>query len=642
METSALEEYIENKYYDLMMEVADKNRTSICEIDYNDIQEYIDETELEEAYQLIDEILNLETEDKNKIFPKIINTPTTHTISMLDSQDVGSFINTTAMIKSITNTKPEMTRAAFVCDNCKTIQKRSVEEEGIIIPPTLCPKCGKKTSFTLRYGSCLVKNIRYLQLEEPLELRRNGGVSPSFNARIEGHMASAGYDLKVGDIVDIAGKFELQHNTKYPGDYNFNIDLKSITPHNKSFQSENLTSEDIEAIQKLSKDPHIFERLTHSIAPKVIGYNEIKQGLVLQQFGSVESEDGERNTIHILLIGDPGVAKTLFLDSICEVSPKSVRTGTGSTEAGLTATVTKDEMTGQYVAIAGAAVLADNGILAMDEYDKLSSDNQKSLNEPMESGLVSITKASISTQLSARANYLCAANPLYSRFSKQKPINVQIDIPESTLTRFDIIFVIEDEIDAEKDFNLMKSILRKEKNKCEYDIIPTDLLMKYIVYAKENIKPKLSDEAVDYISRYYSDARQFVKDDDEAVPITNRNGMGIGRLAIARAKSELREVVTVEDVKSVIDIINYSWYTMGLDLSTAGSLGSGTTEKDIRIIGALEEQIHDFYTEFGNFNFSYDIVSEITDNVMLELDVSLEEVNKVYNLALQNCKKSYL
>ena len=215
-----------------------------------------------------------------------------------------------------------------------------------------------------------------------------------------------------------------------------------------------------------------------------------------------------------------------------------------------------------------------------------------------------------------------------------------IDIPESTLTRFDIIFVIEDVIDAEKDYDLMKSILRKEKNKSNYDIIPTDLLMKYIVYAKENVKPHLSDEAVEYIAQYYSDARQFVKDDDEAVPISNRNGMGIGRLAIARAKSELREIVTVEDVKSVIDIINYSWYTMGLDLSNAGSLGSGTTEKDIRIITALEEQITDFYEEYGNFNFSSDDVGEIKDNVMFELGASLEEVNKVYNQAFLNCKKS--
>ena len=640
MEISKLEEYVENRYYDFMLEVADKNRTSICEIDYNHIKEYVAETELEDAYKIIDEILNLETQDKNKIFPRIINAPTTHSISMLDSQDVGSFISTTAMIKSITNTKPELVRAVFICDNCKNGQDRNVEEDGKIVPPTICPRCGKQTKFELRYGGSLVKNVRYLQLEEPLELRRNSGVSPSFNARIEGHMASAEYDLKVGDIVDIAGKFELQHNPKYAGEYNFNIDLKSITSHNRSFQSENLTEEDIEAIQELSNDPHIFERLTNSIAPRVIGYDKIKEGLVLQQFGSVESEDGERNTIHILLIGDPGVAKTLFLDSICAVSPKSVRTGTGSTEAGLTATVTKDEMSGQFVAIAGAAVLADNGILAMDEYDKLSPDNQKALNEPMESGVVTITKASISTQLSARANYLCVANPLYSRFSKQKPINLQIDIPESTLTRFDIIFVIEDVIDAEKDYDLMKSILRKEKNKSNYDIIPTDLLMKYIVYAKENVKPHLSDEAVEYIAQYYSDARQFVKDDDEAVPISNRNGMGIGRLAIARAKSELREIVTVEDVKSVIDIINYSWYTMGLDLSNAGSLGSGTTEKDIRIITALEEQITDFYEEYGNFNFSSDDVGEIKDNVMFELGASLEEVNKVYNQAFLNCKKS--
>ena len=381
---------------------------------------------------------------------------------------------------------------------------------------------------------------------------------------ITGYLAGAKYHLKAGDVVNITGTLESEQ-TKTQGKYDFMINLNTIKPQKNMFQSENLTHEDIRNIHELSKDKNIFERLTLSIAPKVFGNKMIKEGLVLQQFEAEQTDSGvvvgDRGTIHILIIGDPSLGKTKLLDCVCETTPKFVRTGNVTSDVGLTAAVTKDELTGDFSVNAGAIILADGGIVVMDEFGQLQSETQEGLNEPMESCTVTVSKASITQTLSARTSFLCAANPKNSRFDPYDNIEKQINIPPSTLSRFDLIYAMTDEFNEDRDYKLMKAILEDDicVDETELEIISSDLFMKYVTYAKKYIHPKLSNEAIEYISTFYKETRKEANEQEDTVTITTRNGKGIARLAVARAKAELREEVTVSDVEEAIRYVPRIW-----------------------------------------------------------------------------------
>ena len=487
---------------------------------------------------------------------------------------------------------PVMVIGFFECSKCRSIVEVNRDENNVLAGPTKCPSCGS-SSINLNEDMSKFENYKILQLEEPLEFRRSG-LSPRFKAVINGYLAGSDYIIRVGDVVKITGKFTVE-SSKDSADYNFLINLNSIRPEKSLFREDNISKEDKEEILRLSKREDIFDILVDSVAPKISGNRHIKEGLVLQQFEAEsnlnESLSGERGTIHILLIGDPSLGKTKFLDSVSNIAPKSVRTGTGSTGVGLTASVTREDGYGEFVINAGAVVLADLGIILMDEFDKINQEYQKSLNEAMESMLVSISKANITQTLSARTSFLCAANPKDSRFDIYKDINAQINIPHSTLSRFDLIYVMMDTIDEKRDYKLMYSILKNQCNDFNGNSISSDMFMKYVAYAKMNVNPTLTKEVIEYIAHFYSVTRKEANENDDVTPITTRDGRAIARLSIARAKCELRNKVSINDVTDAIRIYTDSVKTLGLDLSHAGVIGGDRSRRELDLINTFEDLI---------------------------------------------------
>lgn len=271
-----------------------------------------------------------------------------------------------------------------------------------------------------------------------------------------------------------------------------------------------LTDEDIATIQRLSKDPKIADRIVASIAPSIYGHEFIKRSLALSLFGGEAKNPGDkhklRGDINVLLCGDAGMAKSQFLKYIEKVAPRAVfTTGQGASAVGLTAYVRRNPISKEWTLEAGALVLADHGICLIDEFDKMNDQDRTSIHEAMEQQSISISKAGIITSLQARCAVIAAANPIGGRYDPSLTFSENVNLSEPILSRFDILCVVRDEYDPILDRRLadfvVNSHLRhhpdnKENIETTMDInemeLPQELLKKYIVYSKENVRPKLS------------------------------------------------------------------------------------------------------------------------------------------------------
>ena len=541
--------------------------------------------------------INKDRTDKNHIYLKLVEVPPNVLLHDLDATYNGKLISTKAMIKNITPIQVKLKQAAFECRGCARLYTIDVENSNQIVMPSLCNSCGGR-DFRLASESSLYRNARYVKLEEPLELR-TGGNSREFKGYMQDYLASPHHNLKPGDVVDILGTFDVERINPHKNDFEFMINLHNIVPVDDAFEDYRITDSDKEEIRELSKDPMIYQKLVNTLMPEIYGYDIVKEGLLLQLFegnrprgDTFKSDNMDRWTIHVLLIGDPGIGKSQIISALKKRAPKIMNiAGTNTSQAGLTTSAVKDELTGTWAMEAGAVVLADTGVLCIDEYDKLSKHTQKSLNEPMEQLSVSSAKAGLVQTMTARTSILAAANPKYSRFNKYKTINEQIDIPDSNLSRFDLVFALEDTINKAKDRKLATNLLRKEKFVNDVEVIDVELFKKYITYAKTECFPVLDGDACKCLVDFYVKTRQSALGNEDAKPITTRDLMAMERLTIARAKTELREVATVDDAREAIRIYSEALRTIGLTPETAGEKENVRSNSEVELVVEAEKMI---------------------------------------------------
>ena len=556
---------------------------------------------------------------------RVKNIPDANKVEIRDlrAAHLGKFISINGLVKKVTEVRPKLQDAAFQCQKCGAVIK--VPQEGnILTEPTECYAdqggCGRKSTFKLLTEKSVFIDSQKLELQESPEGLRGGAQPMRLIVYLEDDLVG---DVVPGDRITVNGILRVQtrrRGTMKLTEFNKVMDANSIEIKEQAFEEIFISEDDKKNIEELSKDPMLYEKIRSSIAPTIYGLEKEKDALALQLFGGVPKymPDGTRirGDIHILLVGDPGTAKSQLLRYISQLAPRSIYTsGKSSSAAGLTASAVKSDEFGEggWTLEAGALVLADLGIACVDEMDKMNPKDRDALHQAMEQQEISVAKAGINATLKSRCALLGAANPKLGRFDEYAPIADQINIPPALLSRFDLIFPLTDRPDRDNDDALASHVLmvhkygetlQHEENVEMMEIMPVidpEFLRKYIAYAKRNVFPVLSKEAMDRIREYYVDMRAKSK---ETIPFTPRQLEAFIRIAEASARMRLSPVVTEEDANRAIDIVEYYLTKVGMekelevfniDLITSGIT---KTQKDrmkviTEVIKEISEEVRD-------------------------------------------------
>jgi replicative DNA helicase Mcm len=490
----------------------------------------------------------------------------------LRSKHIGKFIPVNGMIKRASQVKPEVVSAIFECSQCGDRYEKE-QDSSELKSPYKCD-CGSRKFEVEEKKMTDTQNI---VVEEDPESREGSEQPETLSVRLKGDLVDPDFQKKVvpGNKAEITGVIRETPMKKNSKKFNIYMEGNYLEPTDQEFEELELSDEEIEEIKEMSEDPEIFDKIARSIAPSIYGHHQVKKAIALQLFGGVRKtrEDGvkSRGDIHILLIGEPGTGKSQMLKFTGEIAPKGrYVVGKSSSGAGLTAAVVRDETTGEFELEAGAVVLANKGMAAIDEIDKMSEEDRSSLHEAMEQQQISISKANIQATLHAQTSILAAGNPKFGRFDPYEPIPQQIEIGDTLLSRFDFIFPVKDEPDEEKDTKLSSQVLQNHIDPEETDAeIGQNMLRKYVAYSKKNLRPDLTQEAADKIQEFYVSMRSRGSDEaGDSVPITARQLEALVRVAEASARAELKEEVTVEDAQRAIEILTYCLEQVGVDPET--------------------------------------------------------------------------
>ncbi|KAJ3349529.1 minichromosome maintenance protein 5 [Entophlyctis luteolus] len=318
----------------------------------------------------------------------------------------------------------------------------------------------------------------------------------------------------------------------------------------------------------ISRRPNLYEEFASSIAPQIFGNEDIKKAIACLLMGGSKKVLPDsvklRGDVNVLLLGDPGTAKSQLLKFVEKVAPTAVYTsGKGSSAAGLTASVVRDPATREFHLEAGAMVLADSGVVCIDEFDKMREEDRVAIHEAMEQQTISIAKAGITTILNSRTSVLAAANPVFGRYDDMKSAGENIDFQSTILSRFDLIFIVKDEHDDIRDKTLAKHVLGVHQNDSVVDTvggISMATMRSYISYCKSKCAPRLSVDAAQLLSSHFVEVRSKVRSMDKrsAIPITVRQLEAIIRISESIAKLSLSPVATERHVQEAIRLFNYS------------------------------------------------------------------------------------
>ncbi len=538
-----------------------------------------------------------ENEPHVRFFGQTVNTPLVQDVG---SALIGKMIMIDSLIIKRSEINPKVKVAVFKCSFCGTSYTIRTDKDEL---PEMCAQC-KRRSLRQDPEQSKFINLQKIAVQDPLEKLKGNTPTWQLEVWIEDDLVNT---VLPGERVDVTGILRVRQrkNPKNKSDSNlFTMFLEtvSLVPKQKEFTDIPITEEDERKIRALAADPEIFKKIAASIVPSIYGFNEIKEAVALQLFGGTPGKtlvDGGaiRSDMHILLIGDPGSAKTRVLQAVSKLVPKGIYvSGKSVTGGGMTAVAERDEFSeGGWTLKAGALVLGSGGIVAIDEFDKIGDDDRASLHEALESQSVSVAKAGIIATFRAKTSVLAAANPKFGRFDQNAYPTDQFNIPTTLLSRFDLIFPIRDTMDEELDRSIAKHILTQHEASGamiaeldEYTQVATppiesEMLRIYIAYAKKGIMPRLSKEASDRIQSYYIDLRRDGARSGR-VTITPRQIEGLIRMAEASAKSRLSGIVELSDADRAIALSEYMMKTLAVDKGNSRDI-------DIILTGMPREKV---------------------------------------------------
>ncbi|KDE58361.1 ATPase AAA [Halostagnicola sp. A56] len=595
---------------------------------------------------------------------RIRNLPDTESPEIRDirAQNMNKLVQVRGIVRKATDVRPKIEEAAFECQLCGTLN-RIPQSTGDFQEPHECQGCERQGPFQVNFDQSEFVDAQKLRIQESPEGLRGGETPQALDIHVEDDITG---EVTPGDHVSAVGvlRLEQQGNQQEKSPiFDFYMEGISVDIDEEQFEDMDITEEDKKEIVRLSTEDGIYEKMVASIAPSIYGYEQEKLAMMLQLFSGVTKQlpDGSRirGDLHMLLIGDPGTGKSQMLGYIRNIAPRSVYTsGKGSSSAGLTAAAVRDDFGDgqQWTLEAGALVLADQGIAAVDELDKMRSEDRSAMHEALEQQKISVSKAGINATLKSRCSLLGAANPKYGRFDQYEPIAEQIDLEPALISRFDLIFTVTDNPDEEKDRNLAEHILttnyagelttqQEEMTSLEVTTdeieemtdqvdpeIDAELLRKYIAYAKQNCHPRMTEEARETIRDFYVDLRLKGTDEDAPIPVTARKLEALVRLAEASARIRLSDTVEAGDAERVVEIVRSTLQDIGVDPETgefdADIVEAGTTKSQRDRIKNIKQLISDIEAEYDD-GAPMDIVLERADEIGMDQSKAEHEIDKL-------------
>ena len=490
--------------------------------------------------------------DTKSLNIRFMNHPQKVKIRELSSSKVGKFVSFEGVVRRVHTTKPSVIEAEFQCPCGR--RQRMVQTGRDLQPPVDECGCGRKrSSWKLMPERCRTIDVQTVIVQESHDNVDGSEVPAAVAVVLSDDICKK---VNAGNRVIVTGV--LRTFQQKPTDIILDVDVEAsfVEVLDKEFYDVEITDEEEQEILALANDPDSWDKITRSIVPSVYGCDDLKEGVALQLFGGVSgyNDDGtwQRGDIHILMVGDPGIAKSKLMNGILAICPRGVKTsGKGSSKAGLTAAAVSDG-NGGWTLDAGAIVLADRGMLIIDEMDKMEAHDRSAMHDGMEQQEVPINKAGINTTLKSRCSILAAANPVNGRFDDYEDLAGQFNLPPTLLSRFDLIFICRDVVDAATDAELAMFILSRGKKKS--DTLTPDFLKKYIGYAKKMCSPELSAAARDALVEFYVKLRSL-GGEGKPMPITPRQLEGLLRLSQASARARLSPKIEKSDALKAIRMV---------------------------------------------------------------------------------------
>ena len=539
----------------------------------------------------------------------------------LDPNDINKLVSIKGMVTRTSSVIPDLYMAFFECTVCATTQEVFISR-GEIAEPQICSNtsCQAKQAMQIVHNRSKFSDKQIVRIQEAPEHIPEGETPQTCSmCAWEGLVDTA----KPGDRVEVTGVYRavpLRVNPRQRSVrsiYKTYVDIVHVKKLDKAKRMANESDEGaserfysefeegneldsaknarVEELLKLSQEPHLYDRLCRALAPSVWEMDDVKRGVLLQLFGGThktldaESTGGSkrRGEINVLLMGDPGTSKSQLLQYVHKVAPRGIYTsGKGSSAVGLTAYVTKDPETREFVLESGALVLSDRGVCCIDEFDKMSDGARSILHETMEQQTVSVAKAGIICSLNARTCVLASANPIDSKYDPSKTVIENINLTPTLLSRFDLIYLILDKPNERTDRQLATHLLQLYQPDRQPDttLIPQRTLMEYISYARKEVQPRLSDAAADQlIAEYVSLRKQGTSMGGErttrVITATPRQLESLVRMSEAHARMRLSDWVEPEDVDEAVRLMKVATQSAATDPTT------GTIDMDLITTG---------------------------------------------------------
>ncbi len=570
-------------------------RAKFIVVDYNDL---VTEPQIESIFnEQPDEILDAFSRAINEIlqerFPKyaekikdetrvrIVNYPVQRSLRQINAEVISKVTSVSGMVVRASEVKPLAREIIYTCPDGHVTQ--IYLQKGMSVnTPAKCsdPKCTHR-ELELKPDSSRFIDFQILRLQELPEDLPPGQLPHYVDVTIKQDLVD---NARPGDRIILTGVVRIEQepisgiSKTSSAVYRLRIDGNNIeflggrgAKSQRKTEREEISSEEEKIIRALAKSSDVYQRLIDSFAPHIQGQTIIKEAILLLIVGSTQRAlaDGSkiRGDINIFLVGDPGTAKSEMLKFCARIAPRGLYTsGRGSTAAGLTAAVVRDK-TGIMMLEAGAVVLGDQGLVCIDEFDKMKPEDRSALHEVMEQQSASIAKGGIVATLNARTSILAAANPMYGKYDPFKNITENVNLPTPLLTRFDLIFVVRDIPTRERDEKIARHIieLHTPQGAGSRSLIDIDILTKYLAYAKRST-PDLTKEAESKILEYYLKMRNV--EAEEMITVTPRQLEGIIRLSTARARLLMKDQVEEEDAERAIFLIESMLQDAGVDVNT--------------------------------------------------------------------------